>query len=114
MFIVDNVDISPDSSPNLSSSSTSAMRRPSQSFPTGTVVTIAFLSTPDSQLEAVSSVYTSCPFATMALQPPPGEEGRVLSEALNVVKIQTQQMKRFLVWITVFTATQLIDHVLML
>jgi vacuolar protein sorting-associated protein 35 len=36
----------------------------------------------------------------MALQTPLGEEGKVLSEALNVVKIQTQQMKRFLVRVT--------------
>ena len=35
---------------------------------------------------------------TMAALPmPAGEEGKMLSEALNVVKIQTQQMKRFLV-----------------
>ena len=31
----------------------------------------------------------------MALQP--GEEGKLLSEALNTVKIQVQQMKRHLV-----------------
>ena len=33
----------------------------------------------------------------MALPAPPGEEGKMLSEALSIVKIQTQQMKRHLV-----------------
>ena len=33
----------------------------------------------------------------MALPMPVGEEGKMLSEALGIVKIQTQQMKRFLV-----------------
>ena len=28
---------------------------------------------------------------------PPGEEGKLLSEALNTVKVQVQQMKRYLV-----------------
>jgi vacuolar protein sorting-associated protein 35 len=33
---------------------------------------------------------------------PPGEEGKLLSEALNTVKIQVQQMKRYLVRISLF------------
>ena len=33
----------------------------------------------------------------MSLPAPVGDEAKMLSEALNVVKIQTQQMKRFLV-----------------
>jgi vacuolar protein sorting-associated protein 35 len=32
-----------------------------------------------------------------AMATPPGEEGKLLSEALNTVKIQVQQMKRYLV-----------------
>jgi hypothetical protein len=32
---------------------------------------------------------------------PPAEEGKLLSEALNTVKIQVQQMKRYLVRINV-------------
>lgn len=32
-----------------------------------------------------------------ALPAPLGEEGKMLSEALAIVKLQTQQMKRFLV-----------------
>lgn len=39
----------------------------------------------------------TAPSTTMALPAPVGEEGKMLSEALNIVKIQTQQMKRFLV-----------------
>jgi len=33
----------------------------------------------------------------------PGEEGKLLSEALNTVKIQVQQMKRYLVRIYLFS-----------
>ena len=34
---------------------------------------------------------------------PPGEEGKLLSEALNTVKIQVQQMKRYLVRTLLFS-----------
>lgn len=40
---------------------------------------------------------------TMALPAPVGDEGKMLSEALNICKIQTQQMKRFLVRVALST-----------
>lgn len=47
-------------------------------------------------LQTILNVEDDGALNTMALPAPLGEEGKMLSEALNVVKIQTQQMKRFL------------------
>lgn len=41
---------------------------------------------------------------------PPAEEGKLLGEALNTVKIQVQQMKRYLVSINLFYSTNMTRH----
>ncbi len=48
--------------------------------------------------------------ATPAVAAPVVEEGKLLSESLSTVKIQVQQMRRYLVRYSSITAIQHADH----